>query len=161
MRVSKAPPPKDKTCRKCGVVLVCPDNWTASFKKNQNNICRTCWSANAKVYMKAAGNPMTNRTPGPPGFVYVVQNPAWVGYSKIGRTAKDDVMDRLRSYNTSCPFKDFKLVASARFSDCWLAEAVLHQRMRGCRVGRTEWFNINPDDAATLLHKLDDEIKSN
>lgn len=41
------------------------------------------------------------------GFVYIISNPAWPDYYKIGSAI--DVYNRLSSYQTSSPLRDYKI----------------------------------------------------
>lgn len=41
------------------------------------------------------------------GLVYIITNPAWLDYFKVGMTV--DLDDRLKSYQTYSPLKDFKV----------------------------------------------------
>ncbi len=41
------------------------------------------------------------------GYVYIVSNPAWDGWYKVGATK--DAETRLQSYQTGTPFRDYKL----------------------------------------------------
>lgn len=86
------------------------------------------------------------------GWVYVIANPAWPGYVKIGTAL--DLKDRLKVYNTSSPFRDFEVTAAARFKDRRAAERRLHGELRGLRVGRTEWYQLHPADARNHLIRL-------
>lgn len=42
------------------------------------------------------------------GFVYAITNPSWPGFVKIGSAI--DVYDRLGTYQTSSPFRDYSLI---------------------------------------------------
>lgn len=42
------------------------------------------------------------------GYVYAIHNPAWGDYVKIGSSI--DVYDRLNTYQTSSPFRDYELI---------------------------------------------------
>ena len=43
-----------------------------------------------------------------PGYIYIITNPAWKGWVKIGMT-KNKPDQRLVVYQTSCPFRDYKI----------------------------------------------------
>lgn len=82
------------------------------------------------------------------GFLYVITNPAWPGYSKIGRTT--NAVSRHRTYQTASPHRDFDLFYRRWFPDVCLAEATLKSLYPGHReLG--EWHLIHPEDAASLL----------
>lgn len=90
------------------------------------------------------------------GWVYILTNPAWPGYVKVG--SSHDAASRLRSYQTSSPFRDFTLEGLAFVPDRWAFERSLHDALRGHRVGTTEWFRVHPQDAKGILNKLRKEL---
>ena len=49
------------------------------------------------------------------GYVYVITNKAWPEWVKIGRAI--DANDRLRSYQTNSPLRDYWIVYSEYFDD--------------------------------------------
>lgn len=57
-----------------------------------------------KILYKRSGNSASNIKA---GYVYAISNPAWPEYVKIGSSI--DVLDRLNSYQTSSPNRDYKL----------------------------------------------------
>lgn len=61
---------------------------------------------------------------------------------------------RLRQYQTGSPFRDYQIVAAARFADCRAAEAILRDQLRGHRVGDHEWLQLHPADARNHLKRL-------
>lgn len=87
-----------------------------------------------------------------PGYVYIVTNPAWLGYVKIG--AAKALEGRLADYQTASPLRDFKLEFAAHFTDRFAAEGRLKAALRGHRVRGTEWFHIHHDDARAALIKI-------
>lgn len=86
------------------------------------------------------------------GWVYIIHNPAWPGFVKIGSAR--DISERLRHYQTGSPFRDYTVVGAAPFADRMAAERSLHETMRGHRVGSTEWHQIHPEDARHHLERL-------
>lgn len=93
------------------------------------------------------------RDPNRAGYVYIVSNPAWPGYVKIGHTK--NLGKRLISYNTSSPHRDFITVGAVFCTDRFAAERQLHDQLRGHQVPRTEWFQLNPHDALQHLKRLE------
>jgi hypothetical protein len=85
------------------------------------------------------------------GCLYVITNPAWPGYCKIGRST--GVTERLRTYQTASPKRDFQLRYTRSFGDILAAERALKKLLPGFRA-RGEWLLIHPDDAATLIDGL-------
>jgi len=85
------------------------------------------------------------------GFVYVITNPAWPGYVKIGRAFDPEA--RLSGYQTSCPKRDYALYAAIYFEDCHFAETEIHARLYGYRQ-EGEWFYLTPFLARHAINKL-------
>jgi len=49
------------------------------------------------------------------GYVYIIQNPAWPDWKKIGMT--DDLDKRLKQYQTSAPMRDYEIIHSISCKD--------------------------------------------
>ena len=90
-----------------------------------------------------------------PGFVYLVTNPAWPGYLKVG--AAKSLRGRLSDFQTASPHRDFRISAAAPVNDRFAAEGRLKELLRGFRVKGGEWFRIHSDDARAMLVKLQEE----
>lgn len=90
------------------------------------------------------------------GFVYAITNPAWPGYVKIGSAF--NAFDRLKSYQTSSPFRDFKMVRSIFVGDRIAYEKSLHTKFN-CD---NEWAKIDLQEVLTefkiIEHQFDDKI---
>ncbi|PZA13966.1 hypothetical protein DNX69_00630 [Rhodopseudomonas palustris] len=95
----------------------------------------------------------------PEGFVYILTNPAWPSHCKIGKAL--DMKDRIKVYQTGSPYRDYRVICHAFFRDRKAAEAELHERLRGHRVGNTEWFFVHPHDAAAELRRISRRWRSN
>lgn len=82
-----------------------------------------------------------------PGHVYVIGNVAWPGWYKVGRATR--LHQRLESYQTGSPHRDYFLVQSFRVKDAVFAEAAAHQCLEESRHERRhEWFHIQELPAA-------------
>ncbi len=90
------------------------------------------------------------------GWVYVLSNPAWPGYVKVGSSL--DARDRLRSYQTSSPFRDYSLECLVQVPDRRGFERALHTALEGHRVGNTEWFRAHPQDVRNILNDMNKEL---
>ena len=88
---------------------------------------------------------------GTDGFIYVVTNPAFPGYVKIGCAI--NVCSRLADYQTYCPFRSFKLEHAVYVSDRRKAEALVHMMFHAQR-GMGEWFQITVDEAVDALESV-------
>ena len=86
------------------------------------------------------------------GYVYVITNPAWPDWVKIGMAI--DAEDRLNGYQTSSPMRDYELIHSVYFDDRNKAERDAHKiaDRKGERKG--EWFKITEEQALEVLQEL-------
>ena len=96
------------------------------------------------------------------GFVYVMINPSIEGMVKIGMTTRDP-NERVKELSapTGVP-TPFILVYYKQFSDCHLAEEVIHKRLkdRGYRVNdNREFFKMSPTDAIRVIQDYYDEVE--
>ncbi len=85
------------------------------------------------------------------GFVYVITNPAWPAFCKVGRAF--DPESRLASYQTGCPDRDYKLHYAVYFEDCHAAETLIHDTLADYRASG-EWFRILPSTAEHVLDQI-------
>ena len=95
-----------------------------------------------KILHKRAGGSADNIRA---GYVYLITNPAWPDFVKIGSSI--DVMDRLNSYQTSSPLRDYKLEDYYFVWDRRKEEIDLHNRFD---YMNNEWCKA-PLDAVKLL----------
>lgn len=73
------------------------------------------------------------------GFIYIISNPAWPSLYKVGMTL--DVQERLASYQTYSPYRDFKVEHFRFTSNRRKAEKELHKCLKDYNV-RGEWYEI-------------------
>lgn len=85
------------------------------------------------------------------GWIYVITNPAWPGYCKIGRSLS--IPDRLRAFQTASPHRDFELRHSRRFRDVCAAEREIKRLVPGHKAGG-EWSHLHYEDAAGLINGI-------
>ena len=85
------------------------------------------------------------------GFVYVITNPAWPAHCKVGRAF--DPEERLRSYQTGCPERDYKLTFAAFFPDVRAAERLIHDTLADYRANG-EWFRMLPSTAEHVIYTI-------
>jgi hypothetical protein len=86
------------------------------------------------------------------GYVYVITNPAWPEWVKIGMAI--DAEDRLNGYQTSSPMRDYKLVHAIATPDRARAERVAHKAAAMCGERQGEWFKIANEEAVTILQHI-------
>ena len=85
------------------------------------------------------------------GQVYIISNPAFPGWVKVGRAY--DAKDRLRSYQTSSPFRDYTLEWSLPTRDASVSEHKAHVKLEAKFDRRGEWFKVTPELAEAVLEK--------
>jgi len=84
------------------------------------------------------------------GEVYLIMNPAWPEWVKVGKAAI--ATDRLSSYQTSSPFRDYIIIKSIKTEDRHATETDLLNKFEAKSVERRgEWFKISKEKAIELL----------
>jgi hypothetical protein len=85
------------------------------------------------------------------GFVYVIGHPRLLGV-KIGRAF--DPESRLRSYQTGCPHREYKLHFVSKYSsDCVALERQVHKALDTRRMDG-EWFNVYVEEAIRAINAV-------
>lgn len=96
------------------------------------------------------------------GSVYVIDNPAWEGWYKVGKAVIDE--DRLNNYQTSSPYRDYRMCYSKSFSNRSNAETYAHQQLRAKlreEYCRNEWFYTELDVIIDIINSYVEEKQSN
>lgn len=94
------------------------------------------------------------------GYLYIIQNPAWPNWLKIGIT--DNLNKRLQSYQTSSPFRDYKLLYSLYHPQYKEAEKKIKDTMKPfAKSIKNEWFEVDFLVAKVRLEEQLDEYKLN
>jgi len=105
-----------KTCNVCSVDLTLGNNWTHGNQRKHVYFCRTCDATKRKYnLLKQKAREIGTATlkaydSVKEGEVYIIVNNAWPEWVKIGMAV--DSEDRLKSYQTSSPFRDYILMYS-------------------------------------------------
>jgi len=87
------------------------------------------------------------------GYVYVITNPAWPEWVKVGRSVLTE--RRFNSYQTSSPFRDFELAGDVYFEDAIQAEREVHNSLTASGVGSNgEWFKTTAANALSLIEAV-------
>lgn len=90
------------------------------------------------------------------GYVYAIMNPAWPEWIKIGMAV--DANDRLKSYQTSSPHRDYELKAQVYTLNKRKAESTAHTLCsRVCDERAGEWFKMPLETAVTILTELQEQ----
>ena len=169
-------PKPTKSCIDCGTKLVLGDNWTEARQAQGKYVCKPCWheGARAEMYVNgkyvskthplwkpgryktfedAAFSSLKNYKSSKEGEVYIIVNPAWPEWVKIGMAV--DAEDRCTSYQTGSPYRDYTLVCSYKAADRRKAESKAHKLIEKHSQDRLgEWFKITAEAATDLLSTL-------
>lgn len=87
------------------------------------------------------------------GHVYLVTNPAWPDWVKIGMSA--DIQARIDAYQTYSPAKDYIIADSIVVNDRRFSENLAHRRASDiARNSSGEWFELGLNNAIDILHSL-------
>ena len=162
-------------CIKCDTHLVIDENWHESRKVAKHYICKYCHATayndkrmfvngkyistshplyKAGVYKTfddAAFSSLTNYNTTTSGHVYAMGNAAWPEWIKIGKAV--DAEDRLSSYQTSSPLRDYTLIHYAYSDDRNVAERQAHVLAGKLGDKRNEWFKISNEDAVVVIEQ--------
>jgi hypothetical protein len=82
------------------------------------------------------------------GYIYIVTNPAWNNWVKIGRAL--DVEARIRCYNTSSPHRDYEAVYYTKINNPNMMENFLYDKYGN---QNNEWFNISVENAIKTIEE--------
>lgn len=91
------------------------------------------------------------------GHVYAITNPAWGGFVKIGCAI--DVFDRLNSYQTSSPHRDYKLEKYIFSYDRMKTEQLMHDMFSQGRLG--EWCECDITSVTDIFKNVINSSFSN
>ena len=103
-----------------------------------------------KGFTDAAFSSLQNYENSKQGQVYVIRNPAFPSWCKVGMAV--DAQDRLKQYQTSSPYRDYELVKAYNTENRREAEAQAHALLEKNYERRGEWFVC---DASLAVDKLD------
>ena len=93
------------------------------------------------------------------GYVYVISNPAWRGWYKVGMAV--DSQDRCGSYQTSSPHRDYRLEYSKYFLNRKVAEEIAHDVISEISIDRNgEWFKVSVNKIRKIIKGIDYEISA-
>jgi hypothetical protein len=85
------------------------------------------------------------------GEVYVIVNPAFTDWVKVGKAVDSD--DRCKGYQTSSPFRDYKVIARLSTDNRHEKEAEMHKVFEHFAEERLgEWFKIDKVTAIKIMN---------
>ena len=86
------------------------------------------------------------------GYVYVISNPAWEGWYKVGMAI--DAYDRCSGYQTSSPFRDYTVEYCKYFEDRRESEQNIHTKLAEQKIERRgEWFRGSLTDIKSVIQQ--------
>ena len=107
-----------------------------------------------KGFEEAAFSALKNFKDSPQGQVYIITNPAWEGWVKVGMAV--DAKDRAGNYQTSSPYRDYELAHIVDTQDRRATETETHARLGDLFEQRNEWFKCSVEMAKRIM---DDVVK--
>ena len=146
---------KDPTCTKCSVELIADQedsgyNWRPSKYWRHEYLCSLCHNEQKSYYyylrkakkyteqiatINAEYVKRFNQIK--EGFVYVLTNPAWKGWIKVGMAVDAD--DRCSAYQTGSPHRDY----TVKYKRFFIASDV-----------NGEWFNVTEHNAQKVIDSI-------
>ena len=91
------------------------------------------------------------------GQVYAITNPNFPDWVKIGMAI--DAEDRLNSYQTSSPFRDYVLQYKYDVNNRRKAESQAHTELQKSYERKGEWFKCTPEQARVVVSSTAEEYK--
>ena len=114
-----------------------------------------------KTFNDAAFSSLVNYVLSTEGEVYVLRNPAWSNWYKIGKAIES--VDRCNQYQTGSPHRDYEIVTYKKFKHRGVAEKMAHSLAEGLsRKRANEWFyieNLEKEDFDKMLGLIDGLIE--
>lgn len=106
-----------------------------------------------KTFEGAAFSALSGYEKSSEGYVYVITNPCWKGWIKVGMAI--DAEDRCKQYQTSSPFRDYALRFKKYFDDRRSAEQQAHKKIKNiCKDNNGEWFKVSISEAKEIIQSI-------
>ena len=91
------------------------------------------------------------------GYVYIISNSNFPGYYKVGITK--DIKKRLNTYQTSSPYRNYKIEYYIQHPNYKQAEKDIHEMMKYFAIEKQkEWFMIDLNIAKVRLDETLDDV---
>lgn len=170
----------NKNCNQCNVELVLDENYKQYRYDQRDYTCMSCYSnfkkqehaenmyvngkyiprshplykpGRYKTFEDAAFSSLSKYTTSVEGQVYIITNKAWKGWVKVGMAV--DSEDRCNQYQTSSPFRDYKLKYKKFFTDRRKAETIAHALCtKKAKEKKGEWFKLDINTAISCIEKI-------
>lgn len=98
-----------------------------------------------KGFEEAAFSSLANYDTSLEGQVYIISNPAWEGWIKVGMAI--DTQDRANQYQTSSPYRDYIVEHMVATTDRRRLESLAHTLLGSAFEQRNEWFKCDVETA--------------
>jgi len=88
-------------------------------------------------------------------YIYIITNPAWPKYIKIGRAT--NIENRLRSYQTSSPYRDYQISFQIQSNHSHKIERYFADKYRPKETDKyivNEWYELSVEDAIKEIHSI-------
>ena len=105
-----------------------------------------------KGFEDAAFKSLPNYIDSIAGEIYIITNPAWEGWVKVGMAV--EASDRAKNYQTSSPFRDYKLAYVVSALDRRAVETETHKRLADLFEQRNEWFKCSVAIATRIIDSV-------
>lgn len=102
-----------------------------------------------KGFEEAAFSSLANYDMSLEGQVYIITNPAWEGWVKVGMAI--DTQDRAGQYQTSSPFRDYTVEHMVTTVDRRKLESMAHALLGDTFEQRNEWFKCSVEIAKRYI----------
>ena len=110
---------------------------------------------NYKSFNDAAFSSFVNYNKTTKGDVYLITNDAWPEWIKVGKAG--DAADRLKNYQTSDPFRAYKLEHSITIENRHTGEVKAHKALEALSEDRkNEWFKVDLTIAVRCIEALNE-----
>ena len=161
-----------KKCIDCTTDLGIRSTCTSARQYECRYVCKSCWSKRDANRMYVNGKEVSKNHPlykpgrykalddawshqqierTTEGEVYIIVNDAWKDWVKVGKAVSSS--DRLNGYQTSSPFRDYKVIATLTTDNRHTKEKEMHKIFEHFAEERKgEWFKIDKVNAIKLFN---------
>jgi hypothetical protein len=106
-----------------------------------------------KTFEDAAFASLKGYTKTKSGYVYVLSNPAWKEWIKVGMAI--DAEDRCNSLQTSSPLRDYRLLYARKFNNRRKAETKTMNKLKKLvKEHNGEWFKTDRNTVQEVIERL-------
>lgn len=92
------------------------------------------------------------------GYLYIITSPAYPGWVKVGTTL--NLNNRLHTYQTGSPFRDYKVLYSLYHPEYLQAEKLIKDTMKYfAKKIKNEWYEVDIHIAKSRLEEQLDIYK--